>query len=62
MAEGACRHLVKDRLEQTGRQWTVEGAQAMLHVRALDLKDQWNEFLDCRVEREQDRLDKRDAA
>ena len=39
VAEGACRHLVKDRLEQTGMRWTVTGAQAMLHVRALYLND-----------------------
>jgi hypothetical protein len=32
VAEGACRHLVKDRLEQTGMRWTVEGAQAMLLI------------------------------
>ena len=25
VAEGACRHLVKDRLEQTGMRWTVDG-------------------------------------
>ncbi len=25
VAEGACRHLVKDRLEQTGMRWTVSG-------------------------------------
>ena len=24
VAEGACRHLVKDRLEQTGMRWTVD--------------------------------------
>ena len=24
VAEGACRHLVKDRMEQTGMRWTVE--------------------------------------
>lgn len=56
VAEGACRHLVKDRLEQTGMRWTVEGAQAMLHVRALYLNDQWSEFLEYRVEQEQTRL------
>jgi hypothetical protein len=56
VAEGACRHLVKDRLEQTGMRWTVEGAQAMLHVRALYLNDQWEEFLEYRVEKEQARL------
>src|SRR3954447_11461385 len=62
VAEGACRHLVKDRLEQTGMRWTVEGAQAMLHVRALYLNDQWEEFLEHRVEQEQTRLYRRPAA
>jgi hypothetical protein len=62
VAEGACRHLVKDRMEQTGMRWTVEGAQAMLHVRALYLNDQWEDFLAFRVEREQARLYDRDAA
>jgi hypothetical protein len=56
VAEGACRHLVKDRMEQTGMRWTVEGAQAMLHVRALYLNGQWEEFLEYRVEQEQTRL------
>jgi hypothetical protein len=56
VAEGACRHLVKDRLEQTGMRWTVDGAQAMLHTRALYLNDQWGEFLEYRVEKEQTRL------
>jgi hypothetical protein len=62
VAEGACRHLVKDRLEQTGMRWTVAGAQAMLHVRALYLNDQWEDFLEFRVEQEQNRLYHRDAA
>ena len=62
VAEGACRHLVKDRMEQTGMRWTVEGAQAMLHVRALYLNDQWEEFHEDRVEREQARLYMRPAA
>ncbi len=62
VAEGACRHLVKDRMEQTGMRWTMEGAQAMLHVRALYLNDQWEEFLEHRVEQEQTRLYGRPAA
>ena len=53
VAEGACRHLVKDRLEQTGMRWTVEGARAMLQVRALYLNGQWGELLERRTEREQ---------
>ena len=62
VAEGACRHLVKDRLEQTGMRWTVTGAQAMLHVRSLYLNDQWDEFVVYRIEEEQDRLYGRNAA
>lgn len=62
VAEGACRHLVKDRMEQTGMRWTMEGAQAMLHVRALYLNDQWEEYLEHRVEKEQTQLYKRPAA
>jgi hypothetical protein len=62
VAEGACRHLVKDRMEQTGRRWTVEGAQAMLHVRALYLNGPWEEYLAFRAEQEQARLYQRDAA
>jgi hypothetical protein len=62
VAEGACRHLVKDRMEQTGMRWTVEGAQAMLHVRALYLNDQWEEFHEHRVEQEQARRYTRPAA
>jgi hypothetical protein len=56
VAEGACRHLVKDRMEQTGMRWTLAGAQAMLHVRAFYLNDQWDEFLEYRIEQEQIRL------
>ena len=62
VAEGACRHLVKDRLEQTGMRWTVEGAQAMLHVRALYLNDQWEDYLAFRVGQEQARLYEQVAA
>lgn len=55
-AEGACRHLVKDRMEQTGMRWTVEGAQALLHPRATDLNDQWPAFVCHRIQQEQHRL------
>ena len=53
---------MKDRLEQTGMRWTVSGAQAMLHVRALYLNDQWEDYLEYRVEQEQGKLYQRDAA
>ena len=42
--EGACRHLVKDRLERTGMRWSTEGAQAMLSLRALKASNAWDDF------------------
>lgn len=56
VAEGACRHLVKDRMEQTGMRWTVDGAQAMLHLRAIYLNKDWPAFIKHRIQREQNRL------
>jgi hypothetical protein len=56
VVEGACRHLVKDRMELTGMRWTTEGAQAMLDLRAINLNGDWDEFQQCRIEDQQEIL------
>lgn len=33
--EGACRHLVKDRMDLSGARWGLDGAEAILKLRAL---------------------------
>jgi len=33
--EGACRHLVKDRMDVTGARWSLRGGEAVLKLRAL---------------------------
>jgi len=33
--EGACRYLVKDRMDRTGARWSLQGAEAVLRLRAL---------------------------
>ncbi len=33
--EGACRHLVRDRIEITGARWSLAGAEAVLRIRSL---------------------------
>ena len=53
VVEGACRHVVKDRMEGTGMRWTIEGARAVLDLRTTNLNDQWSAFLDYRVRHEQ---------
>ena len=50
--EGACRHLVKDRMERSGMRWTLEGARSMLHVRATFQSDHWSTFLEHRIAHE----------
>jgi hypothetical protein len=56
VAEGACRHLVKDRMEGAGMRWSLSGAQAMLSTRALYLNGDWNSFVEHRIEQEQTAL------
>lgn len=54
--EGACRHLVKDRMERSGMRWTLEGARNMLHVRAAFQSDHWQTFLQHRMTVEVQRI------
>jgi hypothetical protein len=50
--EGACRHLVKDRMERAGMHWTPSGAQAMLDVRSVHLDGEWDAYQAYRIQRE----------
>lgn len=54
--EGACRHLVKDRLERAGMHWTMPGAQAMLDMRSIYVSGLWEEYQAYWVGRETERL------
>jgi hypothetical protein len=53
--EGACRHLVKDRMDITGARWGLTGAEAILKLRAAgangDFDDYWAYHLDKEHER-----------
>jgi hypothetical protein len=54
--EGACRHLIKDRMERAGMHWTLPGAQAMLDLRSVWIGGDWQGFQHHRIERETERL------
>ena len=56
VAEGACRHLVKDRMELTGMRWRTTGAQAILDLRAMYLNDDWDAFQRHRIKQERRKL------
>jgi hypothetical protein len=54
--EGACRYVVKDRMERAGMRWTVAGAQAMLALRTTHINGQWKAFQKYRIKQERQRL------
>ena len=53
--EGACRHLVRDRMDVTGARWSLIGAEAVLKLRALrsskDFDEYWEYHEKCHYER-----------
>jgi hypothetical protein len=56
VVEGACRHLVKDRMERAGMHWTLHGAQAMLDVRSIYVSGLWEEYQRYRIAADTARL------
>jgi hypothetical protein len=55
-AEGACRNLIKDRLERTGMRWSVDGAEAVIQLRATELSGDWEEYWHYHIEAQRRRL------
>jgi hypothetical protein len=55
VVEGACRYLVQDRMGKTGARWSLDGAEAVLKLRALwangDMDAYWTFHLECEYER-----------
>jgi hypothetical protein len=53
--EGACRHLVKDRMAVTGARWSLAGAEAVLQLRALRSSGDFDEYWKFHEQREYER-------
>lgn len=56
VVEGACKNLVKDRMERSGMRWTQQGAEAMLKMRATYLSDDFEEYWVFHIQQDQERL------
>ena len=54
--EGACRHVIKDRMERTGMRWKIPGAQAMLELRTIHTNGDWDSFHEFRITQQTQRL------
>jgi len=60
--EGACRHLVQDRLGITGARWGLDSAEAVLRLRALATNGDWDSYWAFHLRKERQRCNERKAA
>ncbi len=56
--EGACRYLVKDRMEITGARWSLEGAEALLKLRSLKISEDFSDYWKYYENKQYDRTHK----
>jgi hypothetical protein len=54
--EGACRHIVKDRMDITGARWGLEGAEAILKLRAVIANGDFEDYWRFHLRREHERI------
>lgn len=54
--EGACRYVVKDRMDITGARWGLDGAEAVLKLRALRANDCWDDYWSFHLAQERKRV------
>ena len=55
VVEGACRYLVKDRMDRTGARWSLAGAEAVLRLRALCSNGDFDEYWRFHLSQEHER-------
>jgi hypothetical protein len=54
--EGACRHLVKDRMDITGARWGLQGAEAVLKLRAMKSNNDFDSYWRFHLTQERKRV------
>jgi hypothetical protein len=53
--EGACRYVVKDRMDRTGARWSLTGAEAVLRLRAVRASGDFDAYWEFHLAREKER-------
>jgi hypothetical protein len=53
--EGACRYVVKDRMDITGARWSLKGAEAVLKLRSLVASGDFDEYWEFHLQQEYQR-------
>jgi hypothetical protein len=54
--EGTCRYLVADRMDITGARWSVQGAEAILKLRATRTNDDFDTYWRFHLDQERHRV------
>lgn len=54
--EGACKNLIKDRMERSGMRWTEAMAEAIVKLRAVYLSGDFDRYWSFHIEKEEQRL------
>ncbi|CDN15336.1 hypothetical protein RintRC_5444 [Richelia intracellularis] len=55
LIEGACLHLIKDRMDITGARCTMTGAEAVLPLGSLYISGDWDEYCQFHLQEEHKR-------
>ena len=55
LIEGACRHLIKERMDITGARWTMRAAEAVLPLGSLYISADWDEYWQFHLQQEHKR-------
>ena len=54
--EGACKNLIKDRMERSGMRWTEQMAEAIVQLRAIYLSGDFDRYRQFHIDQDQRRL------
>ncbi len=60
IVEGAARYVVGDRMDSSGMRWIPGRAQALLHLRCIELNGDWDQFFDWGYRRWMAKLEKQE--
>lgn len=55
VVEGACRYIVRDRMDRTGARWSLAGAEAVLRLRAIVTNGDFDAYWAFHLQREYER-------
>ena len=56
VVESSCGHTIKDRMEGSGKRWSLPGAEAILRLRSVYTSGDWDAYWDCHMAQEHQRL------